>query len=142
MASGRPDLRWAAKVGASAALCLVGAAAGTGLYFGNLAYVRANPAFHVTGAVISQVTHTGCSVDVTGQITTNGSAGTVSYQWLFRPGQQAPQPLSQSVAAGQRALYVTVAAEGQGHSTVTQTITLQVLSPNQKAASKAVVITC
>ena len=39
MASGRPDLRWAAKVGASAGFCLVGAVAGTGLYFGNLAYV-------------------------------------------------------------------------------------------------------
>jgi hypothetical protein len=43
MASGRPDLRWPAKVGASAALCLVGALAGTGLYFGNLAYIGPPP---------------------------------------------------------------------------------------------------
>ena len=40
MASGRPSLRWAART-TSAAFCLAGAAAGTGLYFGNLAYVRA-----------------------------------------------------------------------------------------------------
>ncbi len=41
MAPGRPDLRWAAKVGASAAFCLAGAVAGAVLYFGNLAYVQA-----------------------------------------------------------------------------------------------------
>jgi hypothetical protein len=40
MAPDRPHLRWAAKVGASAAFCLAGAVAGAGLYFGNLAYVR------------------------------------------------------------------------------------------------------
>ena len=39
MAPGRPHLRWAAKLRASAAFCLAGALAGTGLYFGNLAYV-------------------------------------------------------------------------------------------------------
>src|ERR1700751_1324425 len=39
MAPGRPDLRWSAKVRASAAFCLVGIIAGTGLYFSNLAYV-------------------------------------------------------------------------------------------------------
>ena len=41
MAPDRPDLRWASKVRASAAFCLVGIMAGTGLYFSNLAYVRA-----------------------------------------------------------------------------------------------------
>ena len=41
MASGRPDFRWAAKMRASAAFFLAGAVAGTGLYFSNLAYVRA-----------------------------------------------------------------------------------------------------
>ena len=41
MASDRPDLRWASKVRASAAFCLVGIMAGTGLYFSNLAYVKA-----------------------------------------------------------------------------------------------------
>jgi hypothetical protein len=42
MASGRPDLWWAAKAGAAAAFCLAGAVAGMGLYFGNLAYIRAS----------------------------------------------------------------------------------------------------
>jgi hypothetical protein len=142
MAPGRPDLRWAAKVRASAAFCLVGAVAGTGLYFGNLAYVRAGTPFHVTGVVITQQTRTGCRVDVTGRITTNGSAGTVSYRWLFRPGQQAPQPLSQSVAAGQKAVDVTVAVEGQGHGTASQTVTLHVLGPDPRAASTPVVVSC
>lgn len=41
MAPGRPDFRWAAKTLAAIAFCLVGALAGTGLYFGNLAYVKA-----------------------------------------------------------------------------------------------------
>src|SRR5580704_17487041 len=49
---------------------------------------------------------------VTGRIITNGAAGTVSYQWLFRPGRTQPQPLSQSVISGQHAVYVTVAIEG------------------------------
>jgi hypothetical protein len=41
MASGRPTLWWAAKVRVATAFCLAGAVAGTGLYFGNLAYVTA-----------------------------------------------------------------------------------------------------
>src|SRR6266699_6793073 len=79
---------------------------------GVVLYLRFHHApFHVTGVAISQQTRTGCGVNVTGRITTNGSAGTVSYQWLFRPDRQPPQPLSQSVVAGQQALYVTVAVE-------------------------------
>jgi hypothetical protein len=41
MASSKPDFRWAAKIRTSIAFCLVGTMAGAGLYFGNLAYVRA-----------------------------------------------------------------------------------------------------
>ena len=68
----------------------------------------------------------------TGRIATNGSAGTVSYQWLFRPQSQAPQPLSQSVVAGQGAVYVTVAVQGQGQGSAAQTVTLQVLGPRHQ----------
>jgi VCBS repeat-containing protein len=82
------------------------------------------------------------TVDVTGQITTNGSAGTVSYQWLFRPDRQAPQPLSQSVVAGQHAVYVTVAVQGQGHGSTSQTVTLQILGRDPQAASTAFVVSC
>jgi hypothetical protein len=80
--------------------------------------------FQVTGVVISQLPETGCGVDVTGQITTNGSSGTVSYQWLVGPQGQPPQPLSQSVAAGQHTAYVTVAVDGAGHGTASQSVTL------------------
>lgn len=106
-------------------------------------YLRLHHApFRVTGVVITQQTHNGCGMDVTGRITTNGSAGTVSYQWLLRPGRQPPQPLSQSVAAGQDAGYVTMAVEGQGRGSAAQTVTLQVLGPDPGAASAAVVIRC
>jgi hypothetical protein len=110
---------------------------------GVLLYLRFHHApFHVTGAAIAKQTRTGCGVDVTGRITTDGSAGTVSYQWLFRPGRPQPQPLNQSVISGQRAVYVTVAIEGSGHGSASQTITLQVLGPDPRAASTAVTISC
>jgi hypothetical protein len=101
-----------------------------------------HPQFRVTGVKITQQTKTSCGVDVTGLIDTNGSAGTVSYQWVFRPETQAPQPLNQSVSAGQRAVYVTVAVEGQGHGSATQTVTLDVLGPDAGIAFTNVTISC
>jgi hypothetical protein len=101
-----------------------------------------HPPFHVTGVKITQQTKTNCGVDVTGRIDTNGSAGTVLYQWVFRPQTQAPQPLDQSVVAGQHAVYVTVAVEGQGHGTATQTVTLDVLGPDTGTAFANVIISC
>jgi hypothetical protein len=98
--------------------------------------------FHVTGVVISAQTPTSCGVNVTGRISTNGAAGTVSYQWLFQPGQQAPQPLDQSAVAGQHALYVTDAIQGSGHGSASQTVTLQVLGPDPRSASAQVTVTC
>lgn len=92
-------------------------------------------------AITRQVTN-GCAVDVTGRIATNGSAGTVSYQWLFQPQSQAPQPMSQSVVAGQDAVYVTVALQGQGHGSVARAVTLQVLSPGAETAVAHVVVSC
>jgi len=98
--------------------------------------------FQVTGAVISQQTRNGCGVDVTGRIATNGSAGTISYQWVFRPDTQAPQPLTQSVIAGQRDVFVTVAMEGSGQGTASQQVTLQVLGPDARSVSAAVALRC
>ncbi|HXZ70393.1 MAG TPA: hypothetical protein VEH31_05885 [Streptosporangiaceae bacterium] len=110
---------------------------------GVVLYLRFHhPPFHVTGVAISQRTRTGCGVDVTGRITTNGSAGTVSYQWLFQPGRQQPQPLSQSVTAGQHAVYVTAALEGSGHGSASKTATLQILGPDPRSVSATVVVTC
>ncbi len=79
---------------------------------------------------------------MTGRISTNGAAGTVSYQWLFRPGQQSPRPLNQSVAAGEGAVYVTVTLQGSGHGSTSQKVTLQVLGPDLRADSAVAVISC
>ena len=54
----------------------------------------------------------------------------------------APQPMSQSAAAGQPAVYVTAAIQGQGHGSVTQTVTLQVLGPGHGTASVPVTVSC
>ena len=131
----RPDrLR---RLFGSALTVILLAASGVGLF---LRFYHAP--FLVTGVAITQQTYNGCGVDVTGRITTNGSAGTVSYQWVFRLDQQPPRPLSQSVVAGQHAVYVTAAVEGAGHGSASQTVTLQVLGPEARAASAAVVVSC
>jgi hypothetical protein len=96
----------------------------------------------VTGVAITQQVTRGCAVDVTGRISTNGSAGTISYQWLYQPQSQAPQPMSQSVIAGQDAVYVTLAVTGQGHGSTAQDVTLQVLGPGAGTASVHVVLSC
>jgi hypothetical protein len=98
--------------------------------------------FQVTGAVISQQTPTACGLDVTGRISTNGSPGTISYDWLIQPGSQPPQPLSQSVVAGQHAAYVTVALQVSGHGSAPRTVTLQILGPDSKTASVPVTVSC
>jgi hypothetical protein len=98
--------------------------------------------FHVTSVAISRQTPNGCGVDVTGRINTSGSAGTISYQWVFRPDPHPPQTLSQSVVAGQHAVYVTVAVEGEGQGTASQTVTLRILGPDPMSVSAAVVLRC
>ena len=98
--------------------------------------------FGVTGVSITGQVRNGCTVDVTGRISTTGAAGTVSYQWIFSSQQAAPQPASQSAAAGQSAVYVTAAIQGRGHGRVTQQVTLQVLGPGHGTASIPVTVSC
>jgi hypothetical protein len=98
--------------------------------------------FHVTGVKIISETTNGCAVNVTGQITTNGQPGTLSYQWVFTPQQGAPQPLSESVPSGQHDAFVTVAVQGQGQGSITQKVTLQVLGANQQSDSTVVRVSC
>jgi hypothetical protein len=50
--------------------------------------------------------------------------------------------LSQSVVAGQHAAYVTVAVQGTGHGSSSQTVTLQVLSPDLMTTTTAAVVSC
>jgi hypothetical protein len=98
--------------------------------------------FKVTGTPTLSTHQNGCTVNVTGQIPTNGSSGTINYQWVFTPQQSAPQPLSQSVVSGQHAVVVTVAVTGQGHGTASEQVTLQVIGPNQESASTVVKVSC
>jgi hypothetical protein len=110
---------------------------------GVVLYLRFHHApFQVSSAKIVSETKNGCGVNVTGRIDTNGAAGTVSYQWVFQPQVQAPQPLSQSVVAGQHSVYVTVAVEGQGHGSASQKVTLQVLGPDTASDTESVTVSC
>lgn len=110
---------------------------------GIVLYLRFHHApFKVTGVSISQQAQAGCGVSVTGLMATNGSAGTVTYQWLVFPVRQPPQPLNESVSSGQQAVYVTVSLEGSGHGSASQTVTLQVLGPDLRSASATVAIRC
>jgi hypothetical protein len=110
---------------------------------GVVLYVRFHHApLQMTDVVITQHPQARCRVDVTGRITTNGSAGTVSYQWVFQLDRQPLQPLSQSVIAGQHAVYVTVAVKGSGHGSASRRVTLQVLGPGRGSASTVVVLRC
>ena len=106
-------------------------------------YLRLHhPPLGVTGVAITEVSN-GCTVHLTGRIDTTGGAGTVSYEWTFQPQLATPKPLSQSVSAGQSAVYVTAAVEGQGRGSVAQTATLRVLGPGQpRDASAHLVISC
>lgn len=128
--------RWRRLVGSALTLVLLAAS-------GVVLYLRFHHApFQVTSLSISQQARTGCAVDVTGLITTNGSAGMVSYQWLVLPGQQPPRSLNQSVSAGQQAVYTTVAVEGSGHGSASRTVMLQLLGPTPRSVSATVVIRC
>ncbi|HEX3958964.1 MAG TPA: hypothetical protein VHZ03_20440 [Trebonia sp.] len=135
----RRPRRWRrlARLSGSALTVIVLAASGVLLYL----RLHHEP-FRVTGVAITQQAKDGCGVDVTGRITTNGSAGTVSYEWLFRPDPQSPRALNQSVQAGQHAIFATVAIQGQGHGSTSQMVTLQVLGTHPRAASAAVVVSC
>jgi len=128
--------RWRQLAGSALTVVLLAAS-------GVVLYLRFHHApFEVTGVVISQQTRTGCAVNVSGLITTNGSAGMVSYQWLALPGQQLPRPVNQSVPTGQQAVYTTVAVEGSGHGSASRTVMLQVLGPDPRSVSARVVIRC
>jgi hypothetical protein len=86
--------------------------------------------FEVANVEIAQQAPTRCGVDVTALITTNGAAGAITYQ------------LSQTVIAGQDAVYVTVAVQGVGHGSGSEVLTLRVLRPDLRSASTGVVIRC
>lgn len=98
--------------------------------------------FQVTGVAISAVKPVRCGVDVTGQITTNGAAGTVNFRWLFQPGPQPPQPGRQSLVAGQGAVYVIEPIEASGPGQKLEKVTLQVTGPGTRSVSTTVRLSC
>ncbi|HEY6478850.1 MAG TPA: hypothetical protein VIZ00_02405 [Streptosporangiaceae bacterium] len=135
-AAPRPKPRWRRAAGSAVTVALLAIAA-------VILFLRFHhPALAVTSAAITQQTRNGCTVDVTGKIATSGGAGTVSYQWVFRPDTRPPQPLTQTVIAGQKAVFVTVAVEGSGQGSAAQSVTLQVLGPDRKSAATSVVVRC
>jgi hypothetical protein len=132
----RRPRRWRGLAGAALTVILLAASA-------VVLYQRVHHTpFQVTGVAITQRTRSGCGLNLTGQISTNGAAGTVSYQWLFGPDQQAPQPLSQSLVAGQDTVDVSVALQGSGHGRASRAVILQILGPGRRAASTSVIIRC
>ena len=62
--------------------------------------------------------------------------------WLFKPAGSRPRALRQSVTSGQHAVDVTVAVEGSGHGSASQTAILQVLGPDRQTASTRVALSC
>jgi hypothetical protein len=110
---------------------------------GVVVYLRLHHApLTVTGVAITSQVKNGCTVEVTGRISTSGGAGTVSYQWVVTPQVAPPRPLNQSVTAGQPAVYVTVSVQGTGRGQAAQQVTLQVLGPGQGSAAAHVNISC
>jgi hypothetical protein len=93
-----------------------------------------------TGVAIVGSGSPGCRVTVTGQITTNGGPGTLTYQWLFPTGP--PSTLHQSVSAGQSTVDVQAKVIGSGHGTAPQRVWLRVLEPVRRTASEDILIRC
>jgi hypothetical protein len=101
-----------------------------------------SPPLHVTAVTVTTHDATGCQVDLTAHVTTNGGAGAITYQWLFEPDEQPATTLRQSVSRGQHAADLTMTVDSGGHGTVSQTAILQILSPNRRTASIPVALTC
>jgi hypothetical protein len=140
--TGRPEKparrppRWRRLAGTALTVVLLAAS-------GVLLFLRFHHApFHVTRAAINETTQRGCGVTVTGQIYTNGAAGTVDYEWVFQPDPNPPQPLKQSINSGQHSVFVTVAVQASGQGSASQKVTLQVLGPDRATASRSVVVSC
>ena len=132
MASGRPDLRWAAKVRASAAFCVAGAAAGAGLYFGNLAYTG-QETIHVSVTIANQSVACNSTVNVIGAISTNGRGETIRYQWVY--GGVADPPRVVAITGSSGAVLVKLKWTFHGKGTGQAVAELRVLNPRPTESS-------
>ncbi|MET8157586.1 hypothetical protein ABZT47_14510 [Sphaerisporangium sp. NPDC005289] len=83
----------------------------------------------VTAVQVKQPKAAGCdtTVNVVGVLTTNGSAGQVSYEWLL--SKQKPIKHTDAVPSGRSSHEVTLEWDVSGHGTRKLTARLRVLSP-------------
>jgi len=111
---------------------------------GVVLYLRFHHAasLHVTGVVITHRTRVACGTDVTGLITTNGAAGSVSYQWLIQPSAGQPRPKNVSVAAGHHTAPVILVLPLKARGGASVRVTLQVLKPDFMTTSAKVAVRC
>ena len=114
------------------------AASGVALYL----RFHHTPPVQVTSVTIAQRTRIACGVDVTGRITTNGAAGTVSYQWLIQPSRRQSRPKTVSISSGQHVAQVTLILPLTGNGRASELVTLQVLAPDPKTVSANVAVSC
>jgi hypothetical protein len=68
----------------------------------------------VTKVAISQQVKAGCTMNVTGLISTSGGAGTISYQWVLTALPSPAQTLHVSVPAGSPAPTSASPSKGRG----------------------------
>lgn len=80
-------------------------------------------------------------VTYTGTIETNGDSGTVTYRWTRSDGTTSG-PFQQPVAAGEKAIQVTLRWTIAGHGALRATASLQILSPGQRTAAATVAYSC
>lgn len=102
------------------------------------AFLHRRPDFRVTGVdlVVVDGAQVGCdtTVDLTGTIGTDGTAGTVDYQWLRGDGQSS-EVLHEHLSANQRSVVVHFRWTFTGKGSYQAHVTLQVLAPQPAHAS-------
>jgi hypothetical protein len=80
-------------------------------------------------------------VDLVGTITTDGTAGIISYEWVRSDGKSSGV-LEQSVRKGETSTKVHLYWQFQGRGTLNAKATLRIISPTQTQASKDFTYSC
>ncbi len=126
---------------------LVAGALATGLLAAAVVVVLLDraPALSVVGATVAPAADPGracdVTVDVVGTVTTNGRAGTVTYEWSRSDGAGSG-PLTSSVAEGATSVDVHLYWQFSGHGRLPATATLRVTAPAPVEASGSFTYDC
>jgi len=103
------------------------------------------PALTVVGASVAPAADPGracdITVDVVGTVTTNGRAGTVTYEWSRSDGAGSG-PLTNSAAEGATSVDVHLFWQFSGHGRLPATATLRVTAPTPVEASGSFTYDC